>query len=249
MGMALVYIVIFSLLAGIGSVSLASVVLVMPQRWHDILIPCLLSYAIGTLLGAAFLGLLPQSVSAIGLAATSQSLLAGIVVFFILEKLLIWRHCHKEHCEPHSTSGPLILVGDALHNLIDGVVIATAFATSTSLGFATAIAIIGHEIPQELGDFAVLLECGYSKGQAYFYNVLSSSTTLLAGVGTYFFLAHISSVLPYITSLAAASFVYIAIADLVPTLHRRTGLRSMLLQTFLILAGIGTIMTVSHDHH
>lgn len=210
--------------------------------------PCMLSYAIGTLLGAAFLGLLNQSTALIGFENTSYSFLAGIVIFFMLEKLLLWRHCHEEHCESHATTGPLILVGDALHNFIDGVVIASAFAVSVPLGFATAIAIIGHEIPQELGDFAVLLESGYSKGQAYFYNVLSSSTTLVAGIGSYYFLSHVTSLVPYVMSLAAASFVYIAVADLVPMLHRRVGFRSLVLQTILILAGIVTIVVVSHHH-
>lgn len=245
----LTYVVLFSLIAGAGSVSLASIVLMIRQKWRDILMPCLLSYAIGALLGAAFLGLLRESASHIGFTTASYSFLVGIVIFFILEKLLIWRHCHAEHCVSHDISGPLILVGDALHNSIDGVVIASAFATSSTLGFATAVAIIGHEIPQELGDFAVLLESGYSKAKAYLYNMLSSSTTLVAGVTSYFFLAEVRWLLPYVMALAAASFIYIAIADLVPTLHKRVGVRSLLWQTALILICIGTIAIVSQHHH
>lgn len=244
--MTLVYIIFFSLIAGIGSVTFASILLLIPGKWREHVMPCMLSYAIGTLLGAAFLGLFRQSSSQIGFEKAAYALLGGIVIFFMLEKLLLWRHCHEERCESHAATGPLILVGDALHNFIDGVVIASAFAVSVPLGFATAIAIVGHEIPQELGDFAVLLESGYSKGQAYFYNVLSSSTTLVAGIGSYFFMNYISGAIPYVMSIAAASFVYIAVADLVPMLHRRVGFRSLVLQTILILAGIGTIVVVSH---
>jgi zinc and cadmium transporter len=249
MDATLTYIIICCLLSGAGSVLLASFVLIVPQKRRDALMPCLLSYATGTLLGAALLGLFHQSASRIGFREASYSFLAGIVLFFVLEKLLIWRHCHDEQCSSHSASGPLILFGDALHNFIDGVVLASAFSVSHALGLATSIAIIGHEIPQELGDFAVLLESGYSKSKALLYNVLSSTTTLIAGIGSYFFLKETTWVLPYVMSLAAASFVYIAIADLVPTLHRRVGLRSLMVQTALILAGVTTITIVSESLH
>ncbi len=248
MNVPLAHIIGFSLIAGVGSVTIASVVLMIPQKWRERISPCLLSYAIGTLLGAAFLGLLEQAVARVGFRETAHVFLAGVVIFFVLEKLMVWRHCHESHCETHATTGLLILVGDALHNFIDGVVIASAFSISIPLGLATAVAIIGHEIPQELGDFAVLLDSGYSKAQAYFYNVLSSSTTLVAGVGSYFFLDFVGWLVPYIMALAAASFVYIAVADLVPMLHRRVGLRSLLLQTALILAGLWTIMSMSNQH-
>ncbi|NUN08937.1 MAG: ZIP family metal transporter [Ignavibacteriaceae bacterium] len=245
----LLLIILFSVISAFGSVSLAGTVLLIPQKTRTTLLPCLLSYAVGTLLGAAFLGMLPQAVNSIGTRQASVYFLIGIVLFFILEKLLLWRHCHEEHCESHGVSGKLILVGDALHNFIDGLVIATAFSSSITLGVATSIAIIGHELPQELGDFAVLLDSGFSKSKALLFNLLSSSTTLIAGIGGYYFLYWISWVQPYIMALAAASFAYIAIADLVPGLHSRTGLKSLVRQTLLIGLGILTIILISHHSH
>jgi zinc and cadmium transporter len=167
--------------------------------------------------------------------------LAGIVLFFMLEKLVIWRHCHKMHCEVHGTAGPLILVGDAFHNFVDGFVIAAAFLTSIPLGIAASLAVIAHEVPQEVGDFAILLENGYSKRQALLLNTLSSLATLPGAVIAYYFLAATQEAVPYILALSAASFIYIAVADLVPGLHKQVGLKPAVIQLVLIIAGIGTI--------
>jgi zinc and cadmium transporter len=171
----------------------------------------------------------------------SSTILAGIVIFFILEKMVIWRHCHTSGCEVHGAAGPLILIGDAFHNFVDGFVIAAAFLTSVPLGIAASLAVIAHEIPQEVGDFAILLENGYSRSRAFMLNLLSSLTTLPGAVIAYFYLGVTREAVPFILALSAASFIYIAIADLVPGLHRQVGLKPALIQLFLVIAGIGTI--------
>ena len=164
----------------------------------------------------------------------------------MLEKLLIWRHCHDRECETHAASGPLILIGDALHNFVDGVVLAAAMMSSIPLGIATAIAIIAHEIPQEVGDFAILLESGYRRSSAFLYNILSSLGMAAGALLGYFFLSVASGVLAQVMALSAASFIYVAVADLVPALHRRTALRSGVLQLLLIVGGIASIIFLHH---
>jgi zinc and cadmium transporter len=168
-------------------------------------------------------------------------LLVGILFFFVLEKLILWRHCHLPECDVHASAGPLLLIGDAFHNFTDGVIIAGAFILSIPLGIATGLAVISHEIPQELGDFAILLESGYSRGQALLYNTISALATLPGALLAYYFLAHMMHAVPYILLVGAASFLYIALVDLTPYLHRRFGLADSLLQFGLILAGIATI--------
>jgi zinc and cadmium transporter len=234
--------ILFSLLGSVGAVSGAALLLAFPDAMLKRLLPYLLSYATGTLLGAAFLGMIPTALEMAPALAISNTVLGGLVVFFILEKLVIWRHCHDEECEAHGhQGGTLILVGDAFHNFVDGVVIAAAFLTAVPLGIATALAVIAHEIPQELGDFAILLHSGLSKARAFAYNLLSSLTTLPGAVIGWFWLAEVREAIPFVLAISAASFIYIAVADLVPSLHRHVSLKSSLAQVILILAGIATI--------
>lgn len=239
--MLLIWIVIFSVLGSVGAIAGAALLLLFPEGIRKSLLPVLLSYATGTLLGAAFLGMIPNSLQKITATAMSVTVLIGIMVFFLLEKLVIWRHCHEIECEAHGAAAPLILIGDAFHNFVDGLVIAAAFLTSIPLGIAASLAVVAHEVPQEVGDFAILLENGYSRKRALVFNTLSSLTTLPGAVIAYFFLGAMMEVIPYILALSAASFIYIAIADLVPILHRRTGFTSTLMQLSLILGGIATI--------
>lgn len=239
----------FGLLGSVGAVLAAALLLVFPNQSRKRLLPCLLSYATGTLLGAAFLGMLPKALEQVQPLAITGTVLVGIVAFFVLEKLFIWRHCHEENCEAHGRQGGgLILVGDAFHNFVDGVVIAAAFLTSVPMGIATALAVIAHEIPQELGDFAILLDSGLTKGRALAYNMLSSLATLPGVLLGWYWLAEVRHAIPYILAISAASFIYIAVADLVPGLHRRTGAKAMATQTLLILAGIGTIALFRFGH-
>ena len=211
--------------------------------------PCLLSYATGTLLGAAFLGMIPEGIEQAPAVAVTGTVLAGIVAFFLLEKLVIWRHCHAGECEVHGhQGGVLILVGDAFHNFMDGVVIAAAFLVSVPLGIAAGLAVIAHEVPQELGDFAILLDSGYSKVKALLYNLVSSLATLPGAVIGWFWLDQVRQAIPFVLAVSAASFIYIAVADLVPGLHKRIGLGATVSQVALILAGIGTIAFFRFGH-
>jgi len=239
--MLLNWIIVFSILGSVVSIAGAALLLFFPDSIRKSLLPCLLSYAIGTLLGAAFLGMIPNALKLATPLAVSGTVLAGIVLFFMLEKLIIWRHCHDNKCKVHAATGPLILIGDGFHNFVDGIVIAAAFLTSIPLGLATSLAVIAHEVPQEVGDFAILLNNGYSKKRALTLNLLSSLTTLPGAIIAYFFLGATQEAVPFILAISAASFIYIAVADLVPGLHRQTGLMSSLRQLFLMLAGISTI--------
>jgi len=211
----------------------------------------LISYAIGALLGAAFLEVLPNAVEAHGDVGTATAIvLAGILGFFVLEKLVLWRHCHDDHCEghepharseDHGRSGLLIMVGDTFHNFVDGVLIAAAFMQDIRLGIVTALAIIAHEIPQEVGDFLILLHSGYSRMKSLAFNLFSSLATLVGGGLAYFALSAMQGVVPVFLALAAASMIYVAVADLIPGLHRRTELRATVQQVSLIAAGVATI--------
>lgn len=246
--MVLGWIILFSILGSLGAIAGAALILLFPENTRKSVLPCLISYATGTLLGAAFLGMIPRALSQASPIAVSGTILAGIVLFFALEKMVIWRHCHDEQCEVHSNSGPLLLIGDAFHNFVDGFVITAAFLTSIPFGIAASLAVIAHEIPQEVGDFAILLENGYSRLKALVLNSLSSITTLPGAIIAYYFLGETQQAIPYILALSAASFIYIAVADLMPGLHRRTTPGSALLQFILIVAGIGTIGLIQFTH-
>lgn len=236
------WIIIFSIMGSLGSVGGAALLLVFPEGIRKTVVPSLVSYATGTLLGAAFLGMIPHAMEGNEPLHILETVLAGIIIFFILEKLVLWRHCHTENCEVHTTAGPLILIGDAFHNFVDGVVIAAAFLTSVSFGIAASLAVVAHEIPQEIGDFGILLESGYSRQKAFLYNILSSVPTLPGAIIAYFYLRTTEAAVPYILALSAASFIYIAVADLIPVLHQKAGAGASFAQLLLLLAGVGTIL-------
>ncbi|MCL4814059.1 MAG: ZIP family metal transporter [Vicinamibacteraceae bacterium] len=240
--MILGYILVFALLGSVASLVFAGLVLLLPDRVHRVVLPCLISYAIGTLLAAALLGLVPHALGHAPARGVMATLLGGVLVFFVLEGLLLLRHCHEVDCPKHGTAGPLILVGDALHNLVDGVVITAAFLASIPLGITTSLAIIAHEIPQETGDFAILLHGGYTRGQAFAYNLLSSLSTLVGALGAFWLRGPIESALPYVMALAAASFLYIAMADLIPMVHGNRPRNGLARQVALVLAGVATIV-------
>jgi zinc and cadmium transporter len=231
----------FSALGSIGAVAGSALMLLAPERLRRHLVPALASYAAGTLLGAAFLGMIPAALDRAPARSVTTTLLAGMVLFFLLEKIVLWHHCHQEQCEVHGSAGPLILIGDALHNFVDGVVIAAAFLTAIPLGITTALAVIAHEMPQELGDFAILLESGYSRSKALILNSLSSATTVPGAVIAFFWLDRVREAMPYVLALSAASFLYISAADLIPGLHRQVTPSESLRQLALLIAGIGTI--------
>lgn len=253
----ILWIVAFTALGGVLSVFAAAGFLLLPVATRTRLLSPLVSFAIGTMLGATFLGLLPNAIEAPGVAephAITTTVLLGLLAFFLLEKMVIWRHCHVDECEAHGeahrthvenarrlASGQLILIGDSIHNMVDGVLIAAAFLTDVHLGIVTSIAVIAHEIPQEVGDFAILLNSGYSRGKALMYNVLVSLTTVIGGLVAYFSLSLAQQAIPYVLAIAASSFIYIAVADLIPGLHKRTELGATAQQIVLILLGVGAI--------
>ena len=178
--------------------------------------------------------------------------LDGILFFFFLEKFIIWRNCTDEECDVHAAAGPIVLVGDAFHNFIDGIVITAGFLTNFTVGLAAAIAIITHEIPQETGDFGILLHGGFSKKKAFIYNVLSSITTIPSALISYFILGTISFIVPYALAISAASFLYIALSDLTPELHQKWGLKHTVKQLVLILVGVLIMILIftliGHNH-
>lgn len=259
----LAWIIVFSLIGGTVSVIAAAGLLVIPRTHHERIMPHMVSFATGALLGAAFLGLLPEALETAGqdkLHAVTGAVLGGLLLFFALEKLVIWRHCHEDHCEGHGqdthtaaerSAGTLIVIGDSLHNFVDGVLIGAAFLTDISLGIVTSLAVAAHEIPQELGDFVILLQSGYSRARALVLNLLSSLATLLGALLAYFGLSASSAALPYIIAVAVASFLYIAVADLIPGLHRKTDLAAGIKQLLLISVGIGVIAVTGDllPHH
>ena len=299
----LVWIILFSLIGGTLSVAGAALV-ALNARVSGV--PMLISYAIGAMLGAVFLEILPE---AIHIASDVHTMFAivlfGILLFFALEKLVIWRHCHGDHCEVHAIhteeecpdikpviktdaqqtpilntkyraasdvtlrssnsiikapqnhshnhdhgrSGMMVMIGDTFHNFVDGILIASAFMVDVKVGIVTAVAIIAHEIPQEVGDFLILLHSGYSKKQAFLFNLVSSFATVVGGVIAYFALQHVQNWVPTILGLAASSMLYVAVADLIPSLHKRTELRATISQLSLILCGVASIWLTGYLLH
>jgi zinc and cadmium transporter len=269
----LLLIIIFTAIGGVLSVLVASIFLLLSEKMQRQIIPHGISFAIGALLAVAFWGLIPEAFEHAKpeqIQQLSGTILAGILGFFVLEKLLIWRHCHFGECEAHGddehqhpeahthahshshsakTAGTFIILGDSIHNFVDGVLIAAAFLTDIKLGIVTSLAVATHEIPQEVGDFAILLHSGYSKRKALFYNVLASLTTVIGGVLAYFSLENLHDYLPYFLALAASSFIYIAVADLIPSLHKKTDMKTSLQQIALISAGVFLICSLHNFAH
>ena len=255
----LAWIIATSFAGGLLSVAAAAAFALSARASH---VPVLISYAVGALLGAVFLDILPHAFEMSGSAErTAATILAGILLFFVLEKLVLWRHCHEENCEAHDTqpaahdhgrSGMMIMVGDTFHNFVDGMLIAAAFLADTRLGIVTALAIIAHEVPSEVGNFLILLHSGYTRRQALVINLMCSAAMLLGGMLGYAALNTLQGWIPSLLGFVAASMIYVAVADLIPGLHRRPELRATIMQVLLIALGIATIyfvrLLIGHDH-
>ena len=245
--MTLAWIVLATFATGVLSVLAAAPIAFAFARRS---IPYLVSYAVGVLLGAAFLDLLPVAAVAFPLRHVFGTVLAGILAFFMLEKAALWRHAHlvaeQAPCwQSIQPAGPMILIGDALHNFTDGILLAAAFLTDIHLGLVTTAAVIAHEIPREMGDFAVLLDSGFSWRGALFWNVVFSVAAMVGGVLGYFALLGRQDLrLPYVIALAAASFIYVAIADLIPGLQKYTSARAAVAQSLTIVLGVACIAAV-----
>lgn len=267
----LVWIVLFAALGGIASAALAVVFLWIPEARAARILPHFVSFATGALLGAALLVLLPEAIAGAGVAASHAiglTLIAGLGVFFVIEKLVLWWHIRGaeeaagEHGQPHHghsdhsraghthrrdhASGVLVLVGDSVHNALDGVLIAAAFLTSVSLGLVTTLAVAAHEIPHRVGDFAILVHSGLSRGRALLLNLATGLGSVIGAVAAYYGLSQAQQVLPYALAFATAGFLYIAVAGLIPGLHRRADPRTSSIQVVLISLGIAVIAVAEH---
>jgi zinc and cadmium transporter len=227
-----------AILGSIGGLLVAATLLLFRDSVRIRLVPWLVSFAVGTLLGVALLDLLPESLESLKPTAAFGTLLVAILAFFTLEKFLLWRHCHTDHCELHEAAAPLILIGDGFHNFVDGAVIAAATYISVPLGVTTALAVAAHEIPQEVGDFAILLGAGYSRMKALWLNILSGMSAVGGVLVAGLMIDRMPRVLPYFLPIAAASFLYIAMSDLIPSLHRGPFERGALPQVLVVGAGI-----------
>ena len=244
MSESLIFTIVALIAGSVGSVGLAGLLLLVKESRLQMISTYLTYLAGGTLLGATFLGMIPEAITMLDSRAVFEFILAGILFFFVLEKIILWRTCLNTDCERHiKAAAPMILIGDAFHNAIDGVVIAASFLTSIELGIFVSISIIFHEVPQELGDFGILLKV-YSKRKALLYNMLSGSTAILAGVAAYYFIGTLKSLIPYALGFSASSFLYIALADLIPEMHQKTKFKESIIQILLIIIGISIIYIV-----
>jgi zinc and cadmium transporter len=285
-------IIVFTAVGGIASAALAALFLLVPEQTGLRMLPHFVSFATGALIGAALLGLLPEAMEGVGPGgahAIGVALVVGLGVFFIIEKLVLWRHAHShEHEDPtakevaargvtdslahngdaegkeherarghgghthdhgghghdhgrEGAAGVLVLIGDSIHNALDGILIAAAFLTNVPLGLVTTLAVAAHEIPHRVGDFAILLHAGMSRQRALFLNMATGLASVLGGIVAYFGLSRAQGALPYALALAAAGFLYIAVAGLIPGLHRRADPRTSLAQVLLMGLGVGVI--------
>jgi len=248
-------IVVACLAGGMLAIVAAAGTLALHSRW----ISRLVSFAVGALLGAVFLELLPHALEHGSTERVMGTVLAGLLLFFLLEKLVLWRHSHGDPDSPDAAvgaahahgadggrSGLMIVIGNSVHNFCDGVVIAATFIANFALGTTTALAIIAHAIPQQVGDFAVLMHSGYSRRRAFAYNLATGAATLAGGLAGYYALASMQQILPTVLALAAASLLYVAVADLIPSLHRHPAPAQTAVQVVLIGAGIAVIAIVHY---
>jgi len=281
----LIWIILFTALGGVASAAFASAFLLVPERTSARLIPHFVSFATGALLGAALLALLPEAMEGVGTEGAHDigvALIVGLGVFFVIEKLVLWRQAHSheganggtvehaahghgvqgndhghshsygdghhgDHAHAHDSrgrneaAGVLVLIGDSVHNVLDGILIAAAFLTNKPLGLLTTFAVAAHEIPHRLGDFALLVHSGMSQRRALVLNMATGLAAVLGGIVAYFGLHQATGLLPYALALAAAGFLYIAVAVLIPALHRRADPRTSLAQVALIGLGVAVI--------
>lgn len=234
-----------SIVGSIGGLLVAGALLLFGPQLRGRVVPSLVSYAVGTLLGAAALGLMPQALETLAPPRAFVMLLGGILTFFILEKLVLLRHCHDDvECQVHQSTVTLVIIGDAVHTFVDGVAIAATTLISIPLGVSTALAAIAHEIPQEAGDFAILLSAGHSRRKALILNATSAIGGLVGALAMLILGSAVPNVAPYVLAFAAGNFLYVAMADLIPHLHRGETDSNSVRQVILIALGLLTIWLV-----
>jgi zinc and cadmium transporter len=221
----------------VSSISLVGIFfLSLKDKILSNLLLILVAFASGALLGGAFLDLLPESL-ALGSEEVFIFVLLGIISFFMIEKFLRWRHCHERKCDVHAFTY-LNLIGDGIHNWIDGMIIAASFLTSIELGIVTTFAVVAHEVPQEIGDFGILVYGGFKKTKALFYNFLSALTAIFGAIFTYYLIQHTEYLATLLLPFAAGGFIYIAATDLLPELHKREKMKDSIVQLTVLLLGI-----------
>lgn len=224
-------------LVGIATISL------QPKLLTRLILP-LVSLSAGTMIAASLLHLLPESLELLGDLLPFQLTLASFLAFFLLERFLHWRHCHEADHLTHHTMGTINLIADGLHNFLDGLLIAASFANGATLGFVSTLAIALHEIPQELGDFGVLLHSGFSRRRALFWNVMSSLTAIVGGILGYTLAHQVEAFAAYLLPVAAGGFLYLSAADLVPELKNAKTTKKTLATTITFLLGILLMLLV-----
>lgn len=247
------FVVLMGLLGSLGALLPAAVVLFIPDARRQQWMPYLLSFATGTMLAAALIGLIPEALERASPHGVGISILAGLVLFFCLEWTVIWRHSHgddghdgHDHAPGHThllpqKTGTLILIGDAVHNFGDGIAVGAACVASPGLGFVAALAVLGHEVPQEISDFSILLSSGFSRWRAFLWNTLSGLATVVGALVAFAGLGYVEGIVPYALGVAAASFLYIGLSDLVPSLHGRVGAASGAWQFVTMVGGMVAI--------
>jgi zinc and cadmium transporter len=244
-GVSWLVVLSLSIIGSIGGLVVASIMLTLHRDVRARVVPWLVSYAVGTLLGAALLGLMPEALAALPAPPTLMMLLAGIFTFFVLEKLVLWRHCHDDmSCAVHPSTVPLVIVGHTVHTFVDGIVIAAAALVSVPLGLTTALAVAAHEVPQVAGDFAVVLAAGSSRSRALVLNFSAALGGLAGALLMLTFGARMPNVVPYVLAFAAGNFLYVAMADLIPSLHRGHLDNNPVRQVALIGLGVLTILVL-----
>lgn len=251
------YIVVAALTGGIVATAAAAATLALSGAW----ISRLVSFAVGALLGAVFIELLPHALEDGDTGVVMGTVLAGLLAFFLLEKLVLWRHSHG-HAEHHANEdesehdhalhahgdpgrpGLMILIGNSVHNFCDGIVIAAAFLVDARLGLATTLAIVAHAVPQQVGDFAILIHSGFTRPRAFAFNMAAGLATLAGALAAYGALADMQQALPIVLAVASSSLLYVAVADLIPSLHRRPEPMETARQMTAIILGVGVIAAV-----
>lgn len=249
--MILFYSILSTLVVSLVALS-GIVLLTLRDKILQKIVLYLVSFAIGGMLANVFFHLLPEAYEiSSSIEMTSSLILVGFLGSFIIEKYIHWHHCHNLHCKHSEPVGIMLLIGDALHNATDGMLIAASYMVSVPVGIATTIAIMLHEIPQEIGDFAVLIHSGYTRTKALLWNVLTALTAVIGAVLVVWLHDHISNIEIILLPLIAGNFLYIAGTDLLPTLQKQTKVKSSLLQLVSIVAGILLVFAVAgggHDH-
>jgi len=221
-----------SAIALVGAVTLG-----FSQRTFDRILHALVGFSTGAMLAGAFFHLLAEALEKIPVMDAFYLLFAGFILFFIIERFLHWHHCHEGHCDVHAVSY-LILFGDAIHNFIDGIIIAAAFVVAIPVGLVTTLVVVSHELPQELGDYGVLVYGGFEKKKALAYNFLAQMTSIVGGLAGFFLVAGTGFAV-YLLPFAAGGFIYVGASDLIPELHKQQSLRKTLEAFVFFLLGIG----------